>query len=221
MRPGTLEPGTAALVRVSAALATRDPERIDEALALARGAIESTAVEETLLQSYLFLGYPAALDAIGRWRALGAAPPPTAAPEDWASWAMRGEEVCERVYGAQYARLRDNVRELHPDLERWMVVEGYGKVLGRRGLSLDARELCIAALLAVLDAPRQLYSHLRGAVNVGATSAGVAAALAIAEEYMAEETRGRAYAVWADVRTRTSGKAGQEGLDAPQRGGGA
>ncbi|GIS80694.1 MAG: hypothetical protein CM1200mP14_22600 [Gammaproteobacteria bacterium] len=33
---------------------------------------------------------------------------------------------------------------------------------------LVERELCIVALLAVLDVPKQLYSHLRGALNVGA-----------------------------------------------------
>ncbi len=46
--------------------------------------------------------------------------------------------------------------------------KGYGKVLGRPGLDLATRELCIVALLAVLRTPRQLYSHLRGALNAGA-----------------------------------------------------
>ena len=49
-----------------------------------------------------------------------------------------------------------------------MVTEGYGKVLGRAGLDLATRELCIVALLAPQDAGPQLYSHLRGALNVGA-----------------------------------------------------
>ena len=51
----------------------------------------------------------------------------------------RGEEVCRTVYGGQYEGLRRNVRDLHPDMERWMVVEGYGKVLGRPGLDPQRR----------------------------------------------------------------------------------
>jgi hypothetical protein len=50
-----------------------------------------------------------------------------------------------------------------------MIVEGYGKVLGRPGLDAgDVRELCIVALLAVAGRAAQLYSHLRGALNAGA-----------------------------------------------------
>ena len=49
-----------------------------------------------------------------------------------------------------------------------MLAEGYGKVLGRPGLALEVRELCIVAILAGQDAAPQLYAHLRGALNVGA-----------------------------------------------------
>jgi 4-carboxymuconolactone decarboxylase len=54
-----------------------------------------------------------------------------ATEDDAALWRARGQEVCRAVYGGQYPRLRENVRDLHPDMERWMVEEGYGKVLGR------------------------------------------------------------------------------------------
>ena len=75
------------------------------------------------------------------------------------------------MYGGQYEKLRANIAALHPDMERWMVREGYGKVLGRPGLDLATRELCIVALLAPQDAGPQLYSHLRGALNAGADEA--------------------------------------------------
>ena len=66
-----------------------------------------------------------------------------------------------------YEKLRLNVRDLHPALDAWMVVDGYGKVLARPGLDLPRRELCVVAACAAMGQDRQLHSHLRGALNVG------------------------------------------------------
>jgi 4-carboxymuconolactone decarboxylase len=71
------------------------------------------------------------------------------------------------VYGEMYERLRVNIRGLHPELDEWMIVEGYGKVLSRPGLDLARRELCIVAACAATKQDRQLHSHLHGALNVG------------------------------------------------------
>ena len=63
---------TPALVRLSAALAARAEDMLEarlRALASAGPAV-ALEVEETLLQSYLFLGYPAALNALALWRRL-------------------------------------------------------------------------------------------------------------------------------------------------------
>ena len=106
------------------------------------------------------------------------------------------------MYGGQYERLRRNVRDLHPDLERWMVVEGYGKVLGRPGLDLATRELCIAALLAVLNTPRQLYSHLRGALNAGASPEEVEETLKLVFQEVPELERWDVQQIWDRVKTR-------------------
>lgn len=186
---------------LSAALAARDPAALEEALGRAADRAEGSEVEEVILQSYLFLGYPAALDAFALWRETTGrlADPPA---DDAGPWSERGAAVCQAVYAGQYAGLRANVRRLHPDMERWMVEEGYGKVLGRPGLDLATRELCITALLAVLDAPRQLYSHSRGALNVGAAAEAVARALELAAEVSDEGARVRAAETWAAVRQR-------------------
>lgn len=196
-----LTSGEETLVALSAALASRSRGALGAALGRAATEADPDAVEEVLLQSYLFLGYPAALNAFALWRELTGRPAP-APTADAASWEERGAAVCRTVYGGQYEGLRANVRRLHPDMERWMVNEGYGKVLGRPGLPLATRELCIAALLAVLDAPRQLYSHLRGALNAGAGEAQVARALAVAGTVSDDEARRRAAEVWAAVRAR-------------------
>ena len=49
------------------------------------------------------------------------------------------------------------------------MLEGYGKVLGRPGLSFKERELCVVAVLTVLRFEDQLYSHINGAVRAKAS----------------------------------------------------
>ncbi len=202
MTGGALDKRRETLVRISAALASRDPDGLEGALREGAETGIAGEVEEVILQAYLFLGYPAALDAFGRWREISGQEAGEGVQDDWAAWSDRGKEVCRAVYAGQYAGLRRNVRELHPDMERWMVVEGYGKVLGRPGLDLPTRELCIAALLAVLQAPRQLYSHLRGALNAGASPEDVEAALVVASSLMDSGGAEAAQMVWERVQSR-------------------
>lgn len=195
------------LVRVSAALASRDGDRLGRALDEAAARAAPLEIEEVLLQSYLFLGYPAALWALGLWRERSPAPAGPGTAVDAALWRERGEAVCERVYGGQYGRLRENVARLHPDVEQWMLVEGYGKVLGRPGLSLRTRELCIVALLVGQDARPQLYAHLRGALNAGGSADDVSGALAVAAEELGPARGAAALAVWRGLSARREGGA--------------
>ena len=67
----------------------------------------------------------------------------------------------------------------HPDLAAWILEDGYGKVLSRPILSIRERELIVVAVLSALRLPKQLESHVRGAVRVGATARDVAAMLKI------------------------------------------
>ena len=187
------------LVRLSASLATRDPAAIRASMVAALDA-DPVAVEEVLLQSHLFVGFPDALNALGLWREISGRPASPPLGEDPREWDARGEEVCAAVYGANYRKLRANVRTLHPDVDGWMVAGGYGRVIGRPGLDLATRELCIAALLAVWNVPRQLHSHLRGALNAGASVARVDEAMRIACAFLDDEPSARAWALWDQIR---------------------
>jgi 4-carboxymuconolactone decarboxylase len=193
------ERGRAALISLSAALGTRDRPRIDAALRRAAGAADPVETEEVLLQAHLFVGFPDALEAMIAWRELVPAAAPPAEADG--AWAARGAGTCARVYGGSYRKLRRNVVALHPELDRWMVEHGYGRVLGRPRLCLATRELCIAALLATWDAPRQLHSHLRGALNAGAPEAEVDGAVEIACGYLEEPAAGRVRDLWDRVRS--------------------
>ena len=194
-----------ALVRLGAALASRDQDVLRMGMdACIRLGIEAEA-EEVILQSYLFLGYPLALNAFSLWRELSGNPGVEATEDDWSAWVGRGKAVCETVYGGQYEGLRRNVKALHPDMERWMVIEGYGKVLGRPLLDLPTRELAIIALLAVLRTPRQLYSHVRGALNTGAALSEVEEALREACLLLDEGGSREAWEVWDRLQSRQKG----------------
>ena len=190
------------MIQLSAALAARNSGCLRRALEESARLEDSVQVEEVILQSYLFLGYPLALNAFALWREISGREAGEGVPDEWTAWGERGEDVCRTVYGGQYEGLRRNVRALHPDMERWMVVEGYGKVLGRRGLDLATRELCIVALLAVLQTPRQLYSHLRGALSAGALPEEVEEALRMACIHLDTDGSAESWAVWDRVRAR-------------------
>jgi 4-carboxymuconolactone decarboxylase len=165
---------TRSLVRSAAAIAGADETKLRTVFEEVVGNVERSAMDEVILQSYLFAGFPRALNAARIWRAASGQKAP---PEDRdaelgssATWVERGEETCRIVYGESYELLRENIRELHPALDSWMIADGYGKVLSRPQLSLRTRELCIVAACAASGQQRQLHSHLHGALNSGATA---------------------------------------------------
>jgi 4-carboxymuconolactone decarboxylase len=172
-----LTPQAAALVRYAARIAAGSEAEVREGCTevLAAG-VPTIWVEEAILQAYLFAGFPRALNATREWRrASGVAAPPAddlPAP-DLDRWRAEGEATCATVYGKFYAKLRHNIVALHPALDEWMIVEGYGKILSRPGLELRLRELCIVAACAASGQDRQLHSHLHGALNAGAGEAEV------------------------------------------------
>ena len=185
------------LVRVSAALASGSTDQLEASLTEADRTCDPAEVEEALLQSYLFLGFPSALNAFATWRRISgrAAKNVEDADPDPTAWVARGERTCRHVYGGAYEGLRQNIRRLQPDLDRWMVMEGYGKVLSRPGLTLGRRECCIAAILAVKGAKPQFRSHLRGALRCGLEVEAVDRLFATIDPYLNESTRRDAHAV--------------------------
>lgn len=179
----------AAIVRLGAAAASGDASRLTGALEAA-GSVPSDDIEELLLQTYLFAGFPRTINAFFTWQAWaardgrqrGARRIEEAAPDDLRG---RGEALCREVYGDQYEPLQIRLHRLHPEIAEWTLVEGYGKVLGRPGPPGPARrELAAVGSLIALDAGRQLASHLQGAVRVGVPREVLSrAALTVAAEW--------------------------------------
>ena len=176
-----IEAGLRHLVRIAGAIAGSPEGQVRSLMSEAVDEVDPVAVEEIILQSYLFAGFPRTLNAMRAWRTVSERPAPDtdpeAAAEDFDLWRRRGAETCALVYGEAYEKLRQNVCELHPALDEWMIVDGYGKVLARPGVDLKTRELCVVAACAVSGQQRQLHSHLHGALNAGSSPVEIAGVL--------------------------------------------
>ncbi|MBA3889860.1 MAG: carboxymuconolactone decarboxylase family protein [Gemmatimonadaceae bacterium] len=200
----SLDAETAVLVRLSAVVTAGTEAELRLAIAEAAPLLRPVWADELLLQSYLFAGFPRMLNAAREWRKVsgGAALADDEGVHDEmiAEWHVRGEATCEAVYGEMYPRLRENMRTLHPAIDAWMIVEGYGKVLGRPGLDLARRELCIIAACVAGRQDRQLVSHLNGAINVGAPAGWVDGTLDALQGIAAPDALQRARMLWARVQ---------------------
>src|SRR3989475_8447750 len=205
-----LDAKTVALVRAAAALAEGHITELEQRFRDARAAgVPDLWVEELLLRGLLLVGYPLALVAFGVWREVtgpsargGDSAGEELAHEEWQAWAERGAPVCAAVYGRAYHKLLVNLRSLHPALEDLVLGDADGKVIGRPGLDMKRREPWTGAAIAVLGTAQQLHSHLRGALNTGATREEVEAVLGLIDGDLDPEHRRSAREQWEDVRGR-------------------
>ncbi|HEX6313293.1 MAG TPA: carboxymuconolactone decarboxylase family protein [Gemmatimonadaceae bacterium] len=201
---GALGDEERALVRLAAVIAAGSEADVRAELTSAQRSARVEWIEEVILQSYLFAGFPRTLNAAREWRRLsGQSAPATDEGErlDRADeWRRQGEVTCAIVYGPFYEKLRANIRALHPALDAWMIVEGYGKVLSRPALDLARRELCIVAACAASRQERQLHSHLHGALHAGASEAAITETLTAISVLVAPEDASRHRLLWARVQ---------------------
>jgi 4-carboxymuconolactone decarboxylase len=201
-----LDVETHALVRLAGIVSAGTEPQLREALTAAASACRPEWVEEVVLQSYLFAGFPRALNAAREWRRIsGRAAPESDDGENFenaAQWRAEGEATCATVYGPFYQRLRHNIRQLHPALDAWMIVDGYGKVLSRPQLDLRRRELCVVAACATARQDRQLHSHLYGALHAGATAAEIQDTINAFSDILGPDDTRRYHQLFARVQGR-------------------
>jgi len=190
-----LDAATRCLVQVAAAIAGADESATRLVMERAARCANPLEVDEVILQSYLFAGFPRTLNAARIWRGVSGIEAPAADESaelgSGIAWVEKGEETCQTVYGESYEMLRQNIRSLHPALDSWMITDGYGKVLSRPGLDLRKRELCIVAACASSGQQRQLHSHLHGALNAGASVTEVREALESLSDLVGDEDLAR------------------------------
>jgi 4-carboxymuconolactone decarboxylase len=82
----------------------------------------------------------------------------------------KGLEMLKIMNPKSYGQLADKLKDIAPDLARFVAEFPYADVYTRPGLDLKTRELVtIASLTTLGHAQIELKSHIKGALNVGCT----------------------------------------------------
>jgi 4-carboxymuconolactone decarboxylase len=90
----------------------------------------------------------------------------------------RGWERLRELAGEQGERVVEGLKDVAPDLARYVVEFGYGDIYSRGVLDLKQRQLvAIAALTALGGAEPQLEYHIGIALNVGVARAEIVEAI--------------------------------------------
>ncbi len=147
-----------------AATTLNDMAALDEWLGRCAGVLDQEAVEETILQTLLFAGYPKTIEALKLVRKHF---PQAGLKKHVEDHTKAGAATSKIIYGKYHARLLEVMDELHPDLTRWMIEDGYGRVLSRPGLALKDREIAVVASLMASGMVNQFRAHVRGALFAG------------------------------------------------------
>ena len=80
----------------------------------------------------------------------------------------RGLKNLEKIHPEASKALMESLKDIAPDLGRFVVEFPYGDIYERPGLDLKSREIAtIAALTAIGDTKPELRDHIKGALNVG------------------------------------------------------
>ncbi len=82
----------------------------------------------------------------------------------------RGLRKLAEIDGEAGQRVIESLKDIAPDLGRYVIEFAFGEVFSRPGLDLKSREIAtVAALTALGTAAPQLKVHIRAALNVGCT----------------------------------------------------
>ena len=168
----------ARLLELAFAITVRDSEALRTLRLEAPDGEPDRAWRETVLQTHLFAGFPSVVEALrvlGKAGGLG-----TPAKDEVVLEGDdfdRGATLFGAIYGPNQDAVLATIAEGHPLFERWVLGHAYGRVLTRAGLAPRMRELLAVACLAAQGLDRQLASHVRGAVALGATPDEVSAAI--------------------------------------------
>ncbi len=182
VRPGLTAPQRQ-LVTIGALAAQGDtaPQlnfHIDAAL---RVGVSPVQIMEALFQLVPFVGFARALNAVRVAREVFTQRGITFQPPvqtDRRDRYERGKEKLVEVDGQHGLDVIESLRDIAPDLGRYIVEFAFGDVYYRPWLSMPQRQLVtIGALTAFGDTAPQLRVHLGAALNVGLSRAQVIEAL--------------------------------------------
>ncbi|MGF6753397.1 carboxymuconolactone decarboxylase family protein [Paraburkholderia sp. GAS42] len=130
-------------------------------------------VVELMTHLVVYAGFPAALNGVFAAKAVFDEKGVSVNAERVDARGSRYDEglaSLRAIDGAAGERVVDSLRDIAPDLARFIIEFGFGDIYTRPGLDLLSRELAtVAALAAIGSATPQLKVHMHGLLNVGGT----------------------------------------------------
>jgi alkylhydroperoxidase/carboxymuconolactone decarboxylase family protein YurZ len=187
-------------------LQPQDPQAAELLQEWQRRGLSLAALREAALQLFLVAGFQVSLEAFFQIEATLdihlEAESETITQGAAVHWLERGRALQEEVYRRNTEKLRANLATLSPELAEWTVLVGYGLVLSRPGLEPGIRELLEVAVLVAQGFPRQLHSHLRGALNLGMSEEKVDLLLDVVETFLPDERMLSARQLWSEIRAK-------------------
>lgn len=127
-------------------------------------------VEELLLQTLLFVGFPKTIEAFATLRKTH---PGGNTKTEVSDPHARGLKLSKKIYGDHHDKLMRLMDQHHPDLRLWMIQDGYGKILSRPGLTTWERELSVLVILMSSGMHNQFRAHFRGALYAGVSQVDI------------------------------------------------
>ena len=90
----------------------------------------------------------------------------------------KGWKKFEEIHGPVAKATRESLKDISPELARFVTEFAFGDIYSRPELNLKTRQLLtIVSLVTLGTAPLQLKSHIKGALNVGCTKAEIVEAI--------------------------------------------
>lgn len=83
---------------------------------------------------------------------------------------QKGWEKLKEIDGEAGEKVIENLKNISPDLGKYIIEYSFGDIYSREGLDLKSKEIAVvAALTAMSNAEPQLRVHLNGALNTGSS----------------------------------------------------
>lgn len=159
-----------ALTKIASSIAADDPVQTENEIKKYKLCSYSPLkLYEAILQSYLFCGFPAAIESLKIFRNHYTGFSKSKFIYNVKSFKAKGKINCKLIYKKNYKKLIENMNYFSHDLKEWMIIEGYGKVMGRKGLTLLEREFINVSILCTRLYYNQLHSHIKGCLHLGAS----------------------------------------------------
>lgn len=154
-----------------------------------KSSVRLPLIQESILQTYLFNGYPRTINAFTVLKEscfelnVDYYLPTSVDEKDASFYLTEGLKLFEVIYRELADKVINHIQSCSEELMTWILLEAYGKVLSRKMLSTRVRELLIVGMLFSMKSYRQLMPHARGVLLCGGSKDDVYECFSLLELY--------------------------------------